>query len=269
MTALTVPATVEEAYAIQDRLRPFVDLADPGPSAPRAIAGLDVAYAESGDRLAAAVVVLEAATLAVVDEAIVVDRPAFPYVPGLFAFRELPALLKALDRLTMAPDLLLCDGHGLAHPRRFGLACHLGVLTGLPSIGVAKTPLIGHWKDPAPHRGATADLHAALPDDRLIKGSPARHADVGAGDPLINREDRGDREDSGGREDRGELVGRVVRTQDRVRPVFVSVGHRMSLDNACARVLAATTRYRLPETTRQADQRCRAALRGATPPAAG
>ncbi|MEV0157056.1 endonuclease V [Micromonospora sp. NPDC050686] len=191
----------------------------PGPTAPAMVAGLDVAYAQSGGRLAAAVTVLDARTLAVVDSAVVAGRPAFPYVPGLFAFRELPALLDALDRLTVRPDLLVCDGHGLAHPRRFGLACHLGVLTGLPAIGVGKSPLVGTWVVPARERGAGA--------------------------PLV---------------DRGGTVGRVLRTRDGVKPVFVSVGHRMSLDNACARVLALTPRHRLPETTRTADRLCRAAL---------
>ncbi|MGC1213153.1 MAG: deoxyribonuclease V [Micromonospora sp.] len=213
------PRTVAEAVAVQDELRPMVDLVGPGPTAPATVAGLDVAYAESGDRLAAAVTVLDATTFAVVDEAVSVGRPAFPYVPGLFAFRELPALRDALDRLTVRPDLLVCDGHGLAHPRRFGLACHLGVVTGLPSIGVGKTPLVGEWEEPGGRRGASSPLR-----------------------------------------DGGEVVGRVLRTRDGVKPVFVSVGHRMSLDNAVDRVLALTPRYRLPETTRTADRLCRAAL---------
>ncbi|PWU48215.1 endonuclease V [Micromonospora globispora] len=217
------PRTVAEAVAVQDELRSLVDLVGPGPTAPATVAGLDVAYAESGDRLAAAVTVLDAATLAVVDEAVSVGRPAFPYVPGLFAFRELPALRDALDRLTVRPDLLVCDGHGLAHPRRFGLACHLGVVTGLPAIGVGKTPLVGEWEEPGLRRGAWTPLR-----------------------------------------DGGAEVGRVVRTRDGVKPVFVSVGHRISLDNAVDRVLALTPRYRLPETTRTADQLCRAAL-AATP----
>ncbi|MFC4148215.1 deoxyribonuclease V [Micromonospora mangrovi] len=213
------PGSVAEALRVQDELRPLVDRAGPGPTAPATVAGLDVAYAESGDRLAAAVTVLDAATLAVVDQAVSVGRPAFDYVPGLFAFRELPALLAALDRLTVRPDLLVCDGHGLAHPRRFGLACHLGVVTGLPAIGVGKTPLVGSWDGPGPRRGDSAPLR-----------------------------------------DGDELVGRVLRTRDGVKPVFVSVGHRMSLANAVDRVLALTPRYRLPETTRTADRLCRAAL---------
>ncbi|MFG3578288.1 deoxyribonuclease V [Micromonospora chersina] len=223
------PADVAEALRIQEELRPLVDLLGPGPTAPATVAGLDVAYAESGHRLAAAVTVLDAATLAVVDEAVDVGRPAFDYVPGLFAFRELPALLAALERLTVRPDLLVCDGHGLAHPRRFGLACHLGLVTGLPAIGVGKTPLVGVWDEPAPQRGAWTPLR-----------------------------------------DGGEVVGRVLRTRDGVKPVFVSVGHRMSLDNAVDRVLALTPHYRLPETTRTADHLCRRALaaadrRAATP----
>ncbi|MCX4386562.1 deoxyribonuclease V [Micromonospora peucetia] len=218
----TPPGSVAEALAVQERLRPLADLVGPGPAEPATVAGLDVAYAESGDRLAAAVTVLDARTLAVVDSAVSVGRPAFEYVPGLFAFRELPALLDALDRLTVRPELLVCDGHGLAHPRRFGLACHLGVVTGLPAIGVGKTPLLGTWTPPADRRGAWAPLR-----------------------------------------DGDETVGRVLRTRDGVKPVFVSVGHRMSLDNATARVLALTPRYRLPETTRTADRLCRDALAAA------
>lgn len=219
----TVPGSVAEAERVQDELRPLVDLVGPGPTAPETVAGLDVAYAEDGDRLAAAVTVLDARTLAVVDRAVATGRPAFDYVPGLFAFRELPALLAALDRLAVRPDLLVCDGHGLAHPRRFGLACHLGVVTGLPAIGVGKTPLVGVWDEPGPRRG---------------DGTPLR--------------------------DGAEVVGRVLRTRDGVKPVFVSVGHRMSLANAVDRVLALTPRYRLPETTRTADRLCRQAL-AATP----
>ncbi|MER6755127.1 deoxyribonuclease V [Micromonospora echinofusca] len=217
-----MPGSVAEALAVQERLRPLVDLVGPGPAEPATVAGLDVAYAESGDRLAAAVTVLDARTLAVVDSAVSVGRPAFAYVPGLFAFREMPALLDALDRLTVRPELLVCDGHGLAHPRRFGLACHLGVVTGLPAIGVGKTPLLGEWTPPDDRRGAWAPLR-----------------------------------------DGDEVVGRVLRTRDGVKPVFVSVGHRMSLDDATARVLALTPRYRLPETTRTADRLCRDALAAA------
>jgi deoxyribonuclease V len=216
------PKTVEEAEAEQERLRQLVDREGPGPLDPAYVAGLDVAYSTDETKLVAAVVVLDTSTLSVVDEAVTVGIPAFPYVPGLFAFREAPGLLESLDRLSVRPELLVCDGHGLAHPRRFGLASHVGVLTGLPSIGVGKTPLLFDWQPPADERGAW---------------SPMTHD--------------------------GDEVGRVLRTRSGVKPVFVSPGHRMSLDNAVAQVLALTPRYRLPETTRAADHLCREALKAA------
>jgi len=153
---------------------------------------------------------------------VVLGETAFPYVPGLFAFREVPGLLEALGRLSTTPDLLVCDGQGLAHPRRFGLACHLGVLTGLPAIGAAKTAFVGTHAEPGPARGASADL-------------------------IVDNE----------------IVGAVVRTQDGVKPMYVSIGHRVSLPTAVAHVLHLTPSYRLPETTRAADRLCRAALSAA------
>ncbi|MET9338084.1 deoxyribonuclease V [Nonomuraea sp. NPDC003804] len=211
------PTTIAEAEAEQERLRPLVDLSDPGPERVRFVAGLDVGYAAEGDEVTGAVVVLEADTLRVVDSAVARGPAAFPYVPGLFAFRELPPLLAAMERLTVAPDLLVCDGYGLAHPRRFGLACHLGVLTGLPVIGVAKTAFVGACDDPAAERGSWSPI-------------------------LLD----------------GEVVGRALRTRDGVRPVYVSQGNRIGLDNACAHVLRMTPAYRLPEPIRQADRLSRA-----------
>ncbi|MET9068214.1 endonuclease V [Streptosporangium sandarakinum] len=213
------PRSVAEAEAIQDELRPLLDLTGPGPRRPALVAGVDVAYA--GDRLAAAVAVLDGGTLEVVEQVAVGAPVAFDYVPGLLAFRELPALLDALGRLTVVPDLVVCDGYGLAHPRRFGLACHLGVLTGLPAIGVGKTAFVGSYAEPGPERGSASDLTLD-----------------------------------------GEVVGRVLRTRDGVKPVFVSVGHRVDLDTACHNVLALTPSYRLPETTRVADRLSRRALAG-------
>lgn len=210
------PATVDEAEALQERLRHEV-MDEPGPQELSLVAGLDVAYAD--DHLAAAAVVLDARTLEVVESAVAFDRPAFPYVPGLFAFRELPAVIGALTRLKTTPDLLICDGHGLAHPRRFGLACHLGLLTDLPTMGVGKTFLVGTHVEPSRERGSFT--------------------------PLIHED---------------EVVGRTLRTQDGVKPVYVSVGHRIDLETATRHVLALSPSYRLPETTRQADQLCRRAL---------
>jgi len=157
------PQDEAAALQLQQDLRPLVRPGDPARRRPRLIAGLDVAYGGShgsaDDRVAAAVVVLDADTLQPVDSATAVGIAGFPYIPGLFAFRELPVLAVALRRLETTPDVLLCDGQGLAHPRRFGLACHLGLLTGLPTLGVAKTPLLGTWDEPGPERGATSDVH--------------------------------------------------------------------------------------------------------------
>lgn len=198
-----------EAVAIQERLRDRVRIADAhGPI--RRVAGLDVAYRDP-DIAVGVVTVLDSDTLETVDSAVVRERIEFPYISGLFAFREVPALTRALEILTVEPDALVCDGHGLAHPRRFGLAAHLGVLTDLPSIGVAKN-FHGPHTEPGPDRG-----------DRT---------------PLL---------------DGDEIVGRALRTQPGVKPVFVSVGHRFTLDSACDLVLRLAPRYRLPETTRTAD----------------
>ncbi|MGW1677986.1 endonuclease V [Saccharopolyspora sp. NPDC002376] len=202
------PKTEAEAVAIQERLRPLVRLDEP-PEIRRA-AGLDVAYRDE-DEIVATVTVLDVATLSVVDSSVVRGKVDFPYIPGLFAFREAPSLLAALAELSVLPDVLVCDGQGLAHPRRFGLACHLGVLTDLPSIGVGKTAM-GRYEPPAEDRGAWSPLHQ-----------------------------------------NDEVVGRALRTQRGVKPVFVSVGHRYTLNGACDLVLRLTPKYRLPETTRTAD----------------
>jgi deoxyribonuclease V len=231
------PRTADEALAVQDELRARVE-PGPLPAYPSAVAGLDVAYHPDGDRLAAAVVVLDVATHAVLDTAVVLGRPAFAYVPGLFAFRELPALLAAVDKLTVRPEVLVCDGHGLAHPRRFGLACHIGVLTGLPAFGVGKTPLVGRWDTPGDRRGDASPLL-----DAPWAGDAPGHRTAAV--------------------DGTEVLGAVLRTRAGVKPVFVSTGHRIGLDEAVALTLALTPAYRLPETTRAADQACRAALASA------
>ncbi len=216
---MTLPAGVEQAIRLQEELAPRVVREPPAGFAPRTATGLDVAYDTDTNQLIAAVVTVELAGLTVVDSATATGETDFPYVSGLFAFRELPALLAALDRLATPPELLVADGHGIAHPRRFGIASHLGVVTGLPAIGVAKTPP-GDYPPPAAERGATSPLT-----------------------------------------DDGEQVGVALRTRSGVKPVFVSVGHRVDLATACRYVLTLTPRYRLPETTRLADQLCRRALR--------
>lgn len=155
------PTSEAEALAVQEELRTSVELADhaPAPGAPGTVlAGVDVAYDDAHDVVAAAAVALDAVTLEVVAQATAHARVPFPYVPGLLAFRELPPVLAALERLGRTPDLVVCDGYGLAHPRRFGLASHLGVLTGMATVGVAKTPFVFRHGPVGPARGDSAPL---------------------------------------------------------------------------------------------------------------
>lgn len=204
------PRTVAEARRLQERLRAKVVARDRLATV-CTVAGIDVGFERDGRVTRAAVVVLDFPSLAPREQAVARVPTRFPYVPGYLSFREIPAVLAAIAKLKTRPDLLLCDGQGLAHPRRFGLACHLGVLTGIAAIGVAKSRLIG--------------VHESLPD---AKGSWVALRD-------------GD-----------EVIGAVLRTRAGVRPLYVSVGHRVSLETAINYVLRCTTRYRLPETTRLA-----------------
>ncbi|MEK9521661.1 endonuclease V [Streptomyces sp. NPDC087908] len=155
------PADETAALAVQAELSGRLVRDEEGPAVGEGhVTGLDVAYDDERDLVAAAAVVLDARTLRVVEEATAVGRVSFPYVPGLLAFREIPTVLAALDGLTADPGLLVCDGYGLAHPRRFGLASHLGVLTGRPSIGVAKNPFTFTYDQPGPEQGDFAPLLA-------------------------------------------------------------------------------------------------------------
>ena len=151
-----VDVSPTEAVAVQRRLEPLVRETPLDAAAVQTVGGLDVSV--RGDRVRAAVVVLDAATLAVVDEAVWEGPVAFPYVPGLLSFREIPALMPALERLSALPDVLVLDAHGRAHPRRFGLACHLGVLLDRPAIGVAKSLFVGRFADLGEDKGSTAPL---------------------------------------------------------------------------------------------------------------
>lgn len=202
--------TPRQAREIQERLRDRISLQD-RLGAIRHIAGIDVGFEEKGRITRAAVAVLGFPALDLVDQAVAREPTRFPYVPGLLSFREIPAVLEALKQLSVSPDLLICDGQGYAHPRRFGLACHLGLLTDLPSIGAAKSRLIGDHGPVGMEKGDWA--------------------------PLVHG---------------GERIGAVLRTRRGVKPLYVSVGHRLSLDRAIELVIAGTTRYRLPETTRHA-----------------
>lgn len=145
--------TPNEAVAIQNRLRGYVVTEDVFDEI-SLVAGVDIGFEDEGHTTRAAVVTLHFPSLAVC-ESVVSRRPtSFPYIPGLLSFREIPAALDALGSLARLPDLLLVDGHGRIHPRRFGIAAHLGVLTGMPSIGVGKTPFVGQHETPANERGA-------------------------------------------------------------------------------------------------------------------
>lgn len=207
-----------EAIDLQFRLAPKVirhDYLD----AVTLVAGVDVAYDKKNHKLVAAVVVLEYPTLQIVESVVVEDKANFPYIPGLFSFRELPPLIKAFAVLKRVPDLVVCDGQGIAHPRRFGLACHLGLVFDVPTIGCGKSRLIGESDPLGGVRGAASHLV-----------------------------------------DKGEVIGSVLRTQSNVNPVYVSIGHRISLPTACDWILRLTSKYRLPETTRAADQLVKRAL---------
>jgi deoxyribonuclease V len=203
------PRSLAEARQLQERLREQV-IAEDDIGAVRRVAGVDAHY--GAGHLWAAVVVMTFPDLFVIENALIRHPLAFPYVPGLLSFREAPAILEVLHQLSEKPDLLLVDGHGLAHPRRFGLACHVGVLSDVPAIGVAKSRLVGTFEEPGIERGAWA--------------------------PLV---------------DRGETIGAVLRTRRAVRPVFVSVGHHISLKTAIDLVLRCASRFRLPEPIRSAD----------------
>jgi deoxyribonuclease V len=207
--------TPKEAIALQARLRDRVERADRIGEV-RRIAGVDVGFEQDGRVARAAIAVLDYPGLALADQAVARVATTFPYVPGLLSFREIPVVLAAIERLRASPDLILYDGQGIAHPRRFGIASHLGLVLDCPSIGVAKTRLIG--------------AHRAPPDRR------------GAWTPLV------DAGENGGTE----TIGAVLRTRKGVKPLFVSIGHRVSLETAVAWTMACATRYRLPETTRWA-----------------
>ncbi len=200
----------QEAIALQERLRGRVVRTD-RLGAVRRIAGVDVGFEREGRITRAAVAVLEFPGLALVEQAVVRVPTRFAYVPGLLSFREAPAVLAAFARLRTAPDLILYDGHGIAHPRRFGIASHVGLLLDCPAIGVAKSRLVGEHRLPASRRGAWVPLR-----------------------------------------DASETLGAVLRTRAGVKPLYVSIGHRVSLRTAIRWTLACAPRYRLPETTRAA-----------------
>lgn len=203
-----------DAVALQRQLAERVERQDRIESV-RHIAGVDIGFEQGGEVTRAAVVVLAWPSLEVVEQLVHREPTRMPYIPGLLSFRELPAALGAFARLEHEVQLVMADGHGIAHPRRLGVASHLGLWLDLPTIGVAKSRLTGRHDEPGPQRG----------DWTLLE------------DPRAD-----------------EVIGAVLRTRPRVKPVFVSPGHRLSLATALDWVIACLGRTKLPEPTRLADR---------------
>lgn len=200
------------AVALQRELAEGIREA-PLPIAPRLIAGGDCAFVDDGRTIIAAWVVWDLRDACVVEEAHVLRPVRFPYVPGLLSFRETPALLAAARRLRVEPDVFMVDGHGRAHPRRFGIACHVGLLLDRPTIGCAKSRLCGRFEQPEDRTGSITTLS-----------------------------------------DRDDVIGLTLRTRHAVKPVFISIGHQITLSDACDVVMKSCLGFRLPEPTRLADQ---------------
>jgi len=177
------------------------------------VAGVDVSFNKWDPTLFGAVVVMRLADFQILEMQTAICKVNFPYVSGFLGFREVPVLFEAFQKLNSAPDAVICDGQGLAHPRFFGLACHLGLMLEVPTLGCAKSRLVGEYKEPSVKRGASCFLY---------------HQE--------------------------KMVGRVVRTKNHVKPVFVSPGHLIDITSATQLVLKCTTNYRLPEPIRKAHQ---------------
>ncbi|MCW2249193.1 deoxyribonuclease V [Azospirillum fermentarium] len=152
------PETPEQAVPVQERLRRLVVVRDDFPTPLTRIAAVDAHYSEHDGCTWAAVAEMDPDTLELTRSVLLVQPTRFPYVPGFLSFREVPAMAAALALLPVPPDLVVVDGQGIAHPRRFGLASHLGVVTGLPTIGVAKSRLVGRYEEPGPERGAVSPM---------------------------------------------------------------------------------------------------------------
>ena len=179
--------------------------------APRFIAGVDISVERARGMGRGAVVVLSYPELEIAEVKTVEEGLSFPYVPGLLSFREAPLTLAACEKLSITPDLVMVDGQGIAHPRRLGLASHLGLFLGVPTVGCAKSRLCGSHQAPAEEAGSYAELL-----------------------------------------DKGEVIGAVLRTKARVKPVYVSIGHKVDLENAIYWTRQCCRGYRLPEPTRLA-----------------
>ena len=188
---------------------------------PKLIAGLDCAFSKDGQKIFACVVVLTFPNFELIETKNSVRKVNFPYIPGLLSFREAPACIAAVEKLKNEPDIFMVDGQGIAHPRRLGIAAHLGLFFDKPTIGCAKSRLIGDYEEPPLEKGAYSLLKIASDKRRATSD---------------------------------EIIGAVLRTRTKVKPVFVSVGNKCLLEDAVELVLRCTTKYRLPEPTRLAHQ---------------
>ena len=175
------------------------------------IAGADISFNKYSTTVYAGIVVMQFPSLQVIETSGVTDKTNFPYVPGLLAFREVPALSKAWEKLKIKPDVLVLDGHGIAHPRRMGIAAHFGVVMNTPTLGCAKSLLTGKYTEPAIEAGSATDLFS-----------------------------------------KNELIGKVLRTKKNVKPVFISPGNLVSMEQSLAIILQCVRKYRIPEPTRLA-----------------
>ena len=202
----------KKAIALQKRLAAKVRFT-PVKKPLKIIAGLDCAFTRNTGKVIACVVVLRLPDFTLLETAYAVKKVHFPYIPGLLSFREAPTCLAAIRKLRTTPDAFLIDGQGIAHPRRLGIASHIGLFFNKPTIGCAKSRLIGTFEAPGSKKGE----HSALRDNN-------------------------------------EIIGAVLRTRTDVKPLFVSVGHKCTLEDAINVTLACTTRYRLPEPARLAHQ---------------
>ena len=195
---------------------------------PKLIAGIDCAFSKDGQRILAVVVVLQPPQFELVETVGASRKVTFPYIPGLLSFREAPVCLAVVEKLQKQPDVFIIDGQGIAHPRRLGLAAHLGLFFDKPTIGCAKSRLTGTFEDPPPQKGT----YSLLKDKKSWKNETSH-------EPQTTSD---------------EIIGAVVRTRDNVEPVFVSVGNKCLLKDAIKIILDCTTKYRLPEPTRLAHQ---------------
>lgn len=216
-----------QAADLQRRLARKVQFA-PIREPPKLVGGIDCALSKNGRYIFTAVVVLKLPDFEVIETASSTLKVTFPYIPGLLSFREAPACIAAVGKLQSCPDVFLIDGQGIAHPRRLGLAAHLGLFFDKPTIGCAKSRLIGTFEEPPPEKGA----YSLLNDKVIVKPEASYKI----------------------RDARYETIGAVVRTRTSVKPLFVSVGNKCLLKDAIRITLACTSRYRLPEPIRLAHQ---------------